>query len=57
MNDGVVVGELDGQVLALEELLEMLPVVHLLIQLEAVVVLIHLNVLRVVPMNRQGRIK
>ena len=57
MNDGVVVGELDGQVLALEELLEVLPVVHLLIQLEAVVVLIHLDVLRVVPMNKQGRVK
>ena len=57
MNDGVVVGELDGQVLALEELLEMLPVVHLLIQLEAVVVLIHLDVLRVVPMDKQGRVK
>ena len=43
MNDGVVVGELHWNVLALEELLKMLPVVHLLVQLEAVVILVHLD--------------
>lgn len=31
MNDGVVVGELHWYVLAFEELLQMLPIVHLLV--------------------------
>lgn len=43
MNDGVVVCKLHWNVLALEELLKMLPVVHLLVQLEAVVILVHLD--------------
>lgn len=43
MNDGVVIGKLHWNVLALEELLKMLPVVHLLVQLEAVVILVHLD--------------
>lgn len=48
MNDGVVVSKLHWNVLAFEELLQMLPIVHLLVQLEAVVVLVHLNVCWVV---------
>ena len=48
MNDGVVVSKLYWNVLAFEELLQMLPIVHLLVQLEAVVVLVHLNVCWVV---------
>ena len=43
MDDGVVIGKLNWNVLALEELLKMLPVVHLLVQLEAVVILVHLD--------------
>ena len=52
MNDGVVVGKLHRNVLALEELLKMLPVVHLLVQLEAVVILVHLDFCRVVSTAR-----
>ena len=48
MNDWVVVSKLHWNVLAFEELLQMLPIVHLLVQLEAVVVLVHLNVCWVV---------
>ena len=48
MNDRVVVRKLHWNVLAFEELLQMLPIVHLLVQLEAVVVLVHLNVCWVV---------
>lgn len=48
MNDRVVVSKLHWNVLAFEELMQMLPIVHLLVQLEAVVVLVHLNVCRVV---------
>ena len=43
MNDGVVVSKLNWNVLAFEELLQMLPIVHLLVQLEAVVILVHLD--------------
>ena len=48
MNDWVIVSELHRDVLAFEELLQMLPIVHLLVQLEAVVVLVHLDVCWVV---------
>jgi hypothetical protein len=43
MDDWVVVGKLHWNVLAFEELLQMLPIVHLLVQLEAVVILVHLD--------------
>lgn len=48
MNDWVIVSELHRDVLAFKELLQMLPIVHLLVQLEAVVILIHLDVCGVV---------
>jgi hypothetical protein len=47
----VVVPELNGQPLPLEELLKVLPVVNLLIELEAVVELVHLDVFRVVSIR------
>jgi len=49
VNDRVIVWEVHGKALPFEEFLQMLPIVHLLIQLEAVVILIHLDILRVVP--------
>ena len=43
MNDWVVIGKLHWNVLAFEELMQMLPIVHFLVQLEAVVILVHLD--------------
>jgi hypothetical protein len=54
MNDWVIVSELHGDVLAFKELLQMLPIVHLLVQLEAVVILIHLDVCGVVSKYIEG---
>jgi len=44
MNDWVIVGKVHWDILAFEKLLEVLPIVHLLVKLEAVVILVHLNV-------------
>jgi hypothetical protein len=54
MDDWVVVGKVYWDILAFEKLLEVLPIVHLLVKLEAVVILVHLNVCWVVsttPIN------
>lgn len=48
VDDWVVVGLLDGDGLPLEELSQVLPVPHLLLQLKTVVVLIHLYLIWVV---------
>jgi hypothetical protein len=48
MDDWVVVGKVHWDILAFEKLLEVLPIVHLLVKLEAVVILVHLNVCWVV---------
>ena len=49
MDHGVVVGEGDRKLLALEELAEVFPVVGLLVEPEAVVELVHLDLVGVVP--------
>ena len=49
MNDWIIVTEFNWDVFALEELLEVLPVVNFLIELKAVVILVHLDLLGVVP--------
>jgi hypothetical protein len=49
MDDGVIVREVDRELLLLEELLQMLPVVELFVLLEGIVVLIHLDLVGVVP--------
>jgi len=49
MNDWIIVTEFNWDVFSLEELLEVLPVVNFLIELKAVVILVHLDLLGVVP--------
>lgn len=49
MDDWVIVCEVDCHVFPFEELLKMFPVVNFLIQLKAVVILIHLHILWVIP--------
>ena len=49
MNNGIVIVEVNCHTLAFEKLLKVFPVVHFLVQLKAVVVLVHLNLFRVVP--------
>ena len=49
MDHGVVIIKVNCHGLPFEKLLEVFPVVHFLLQLKAVVVLVHLNVLGVVP--------
>jgi hypothetical protein len=49
MDDGVIVGGLDGEALSLEELVEVFPVVDLFVQFKAVVILVHLDIFRVIP--------
>ena len=53
MDDGVVVSKVNWDILPFEELLQMLPIVHFLVQLEAVVILVHLYVCRVIPEKRR----
>lgn len=48
VNDWIIVLELDSYLLAFEELSKMLPVVDLLVQLKTVVILVHLNIIRVI---------
>ena len=48
MNDWIIVAELNRDILALEEFLKVLPVVNFLIELKAVVVLVHLDILGMV---------
>ena len=49
MDDSIVVWEINGNVLLLEELLQMLPVVHLLVKFKTVVELVHLYFIWEVP--------
>ena len=53
MDDWVVVSKVHWDILPFEELLQMLPIVHFLVQLEAVVILVHLYVCRVIPKQRR----
>ena len=49
MNHWVVVGKFNFEAFALEKLLEVLPVVNFLVELEPIVELVHFNFLGVVP--------
>ena len=49
MNDWIIVTEFNWDAFSLEELLEVFPVVNFLIELKAVVILVHLDLLGVVP--------
>jgi hypothetical protein len=51
MDHGVVIIKVNCHGLPFEKLLKVFPVVHFLLQLKAVVVLVHLNILRVVPLG------
>ena len=54
MNDRLVLGAGQDNLLALEEAIEVLPVVELFVELEAVIELVHLEVLRVVAAEDFG---
>ena len=54
MNDRLVLGASEDNLLALEEAIEVLPVVELFVELEAVIELVHLELLRVVAAENFG---
>ena len=54
MNDRLVLGAGEDNLLALKEAIEVLPVVELFVELEAVIELVHLEVLRVVAAEDFG---
>jgi len=49
MNHRIIIIEVNCHSFTFEKLLKVFPVVHFLVQLKAVVVLVHLNLFRVVP--------
>lgn len=55
MDDRVVVFELNWDALLVEEFLEMLPVVDFLVELEAIVILVHLDIVHMVPREDLGK--
>jgi len=52
MDDGIVISEFNGHGFPFEELLKVFPVILLLVQFESVIELIHLDILRVVPITK-----
>ena len=54
MHDWFVLGRAQDDIFALEEAVEVLPIVHFLVQLETVVVLVHFDLFRVVTRQNLG---
>lgn len=54
VNDWVIIIEVNCHGFTFEKLLKVFPVVHFLVQLEAVVILIHLDLFRVVPIGLEN---